>query len=269
MPHRLRLSALEELWAIPLGRDPLTESLREQACAQSPRQALEAAVLPALQRPPCVISFSGGIDSSVVLALATHVARRDGLPLPVPITNRFPLIEEADEAEWQELVVTHLGIEDWPRLEWHDELDVVGPVASGLLRRHGILAPANSHFHYPLLEQARGGSLLSGFGGDELFACRSRPTAARVLLHHRRPHLRELPSIAFALAPRALRARVIAGRRPFHRFTWIRPTQRRQLARLRRVGEPSADACRPRNTRAMVAQSRCAVRPGEHARDGR
>ena len=187
-------------------------------------------MLPALRRPPCAVSFSGGVDSSVVLALATHVARREGLPLPIPVTNRFPLVEEADETEWQERVVSHLGIDDWTRLEWDDELDIVGPVATGILRRHGILAPANSHFHYPLLKEAAGGSLLSGFGGDELFESVSRAVAARVLVQHRRPRLRDLRSVAFALAPRALRARVIARRRPFHRYNWIRPTQRRRIA---------------------------------------
>ena len=43
------------------------------------RGALEAAVLPALQRPPCLVSFSGGRDSSAVLAVAADVARRHGL----------------------------------------------------------------------------------------------------------------------------------------------------------------------------------------------
>jgi len=230
IPERLRLTALEELWAIPIGRDPLTEPLPEEPSVRSPREALEAAVLPALLRPPCAVSFSGGVDSSVVLALATHVARREGLPLPIPITNRFPLLEEADEAEWQERVVSHLGIEDWTRLEWDDELDIVGPVATGILRRHGILVPFNSHFQYPLLEKAAGGSLLSGFGGDELFESVSRAAAARVLVQRRRPRPRELRSVAFAFAPRALRARVIARRRPFHGYNWIRPAERRRLA---------------------------------------
>ena len=230
MPERLRLTALEELWAAPIGRDPLTEALLDQSSVASLRQALEAAVLPALRRPPCVVSFSGGVDSSVVLALATHVARREGLPLPIPITNRFPLLEEADEAEWQERVVSHLGIEDWTRLEWADELDMLGPIATGILRRHGVLIPFNSHFHYPLLERAAGGSLLSGIGGDELFESVSRAAAARVLFQRRRPRPQDLRSVAFALAPRELRARVNARRRPFHDYSWILPPHRRRLA---------------------------------------
>ena len=230
MPERLRLTPLEELWAIPVGSDPLTEPLSEQAFLGTPRAALEAAVSSALRRPPCVVSFSGGVDSSVVLAVATHVARREGLPLPIPITNRFPALEEADEAEWQERVVAHLGIEDWPRLEWDDELDILGPLATRILRRHGVLAPFNGHFHYPLYERAQGGSLLAGIGGDELFEAVSRATAARVLVHRDRPRPRELRSVAFALMPRRFRVAVLARRRPFDRYQWIREPARRALA---------------------------------------
>jgi Asparagine synthase len=233
LPEHLRLTAQEELWAIPIGSDPLTEPLPEESRAPSPRAALEAAVLSCLRRPPCTVSFSGGVDSSVVLALAAHVARREGLPLPIPITNRFPTLEEADEADWQERVVAHLGLDDWKRLEWDDELDMLGPVATAILRRHGILMPFNGHFHYPLLELAAGGSLLSGIGGDELFGHVSRAAAARILIQRRRPRLRELRSVIFALAPRPIRTRVKARMRRalFDRYQWISIPFRRRLAR--------------------------------------
>jgi hypothetical protein len=243
MPERLRLTALEELWAMPIGRDTKTDALAEQAFLGTPREALEAAILPALRRPPCTISFSGGVDSSIVLAVAAHVARREGLPLPIPLTNRFPAVQEADEAEWQEHVVSHLGIEDWTRLEWDDELDIVGPVATGVLRRHGILAPFNVHFHYPLLERAAGGSLLSGFGGDELFDSVSRAGAARILVQHQRPRAQDLGSVALALAPRALRTRVLTRRLPIHHFSWILPSYRRRIAHAYGAWE-SRDALR-------------------------
>ena len=70
-----------------------------------PSAALERAVLPALLRPPCVVSFSGGRDSSLVLAAAVAVARSEGLAAPIPITVRFPASAESDEQEWQERVV--------------------------------------------------------------------------------------------------------------------------------------------------------------------
>src|SRR5215212_1324990 len=55
----------------------------------TPLEALEEAVLPALTQPPCLVSFSGGRDSSSVLAAATRAARREGLPAPVPVTLRI------------------------------------------------------------------------------------------------------------------------------------------------------------------------------------
>ena len=228
---RYRLTPLELLWGMPVGPDEGTTALPDRPAHPSPRTALETVVLRALTRPPCLVSFSGGRDSSLVLALATDVARRHGLPLPVPATNRFPGRPETDESGWQELVVAHLGIEDWLRMEWADELDVVGPYAQLLLRRHGILAPFNSHFHLPLIQAACGGSMLTGIGGDELFSPVSRDVAATVLLRPRRPHRRELPALGLALAPHPLRVAVIAHRRRvFRTFGWMTPTARRRLA---------------------------------------
>ena len=142
-----------------------------------PLAALERACLPALRRGRCCVSFSGGRDSSIVLAAATRVARREGLALPTPVTNRFPHAGPTDESEWQELVVRHLGLDDWLRIDHTDALDIVGPVARQVLERHGLLWPFNAHFHVPLLEAAEGGALLTGIGGDELF--RERPLGAR------------------------------------------------------------------------------------------
>ena len=230
MHERFRLTPLEALWAIPVGTDAGTPAL-EAASASTPRGALEQAILPALQRAPCLVSFSGGVDSSVVLALAVDVARREGLPLPIPATHRFPAVPAADESSWQEQVVAHLGVEEWLRLEWTDELDVVGPVAARVLRRHGVLAPFNGHFQLPFVERAAGGALLTGVGGDELFAPVRRATAAHLLLRHRRPRPRDVPALAFGLAPRPLRERVVARRRPIASYAWIRPDARWRLAR--------------------------------------
>ena len=68
--------------------------------APDPLAALGRAVLPALRRPPCVVSFSGGLDSSV-LAVAVRMARWEGLPDPVPVTWRFTGAPRADESSWQ------------------------------------------------------------------------------------------------------------------------------------------------------------------------
>jgi hypothetical protein len=97
-PGAPALSPLEVASGLVL--DPRRSRARLPSVRQgtTPRAALEAAVLPALRRSPCLVSFSGGRDSSAVLAVAASVARREGLPLPIPATNRFPGARLTDEA---------------------------------------------------------------------------------------------------------------------------------------------------------------------------
>ncbi len=194
----------------------------------TPFAALERTILPALERAPCLVSFSGGRDSSAVLAIATHLARREGLPLPIPATNRFPAAETTDEAEWQQLAVDRLGLDDWHRLEFADELDAVGPVATRGLERHGLLWPFNAFFHTPLLEAARGGTLLTGIGGDEQLGESRFSRANDVLAGRARPRARDLLRVGFALAPGSVRAAVLRHRPPA-RFPWLHPKGQREL----------------------------------------
>jgi asparagine synthase (glutamine-hydrolysing) len=174
--------------------------------AVTPLAAFEAAVIDGLRAGPCLVSFSGGRDSSAVLAVATRIARREGLPDPIPATIRPREAPAADETRWQELVVGHLGLDDWLRIGIDDELDVVGPVSRGVMRRHGLLWPFNAHFHVPMLEAARGGTLLTGVGGDELFRGAARPDALAAFAGPGRPGPRALRRLALAVAPRRARA---------------------------------------------------------------
>ncbi|MGH2716765.1 MAG: asparagine synthase-related protein [Thermoleophilaceae bacterium] len=229
-PHRsYELAPVEVASGIVFGTvadpTPLPEPVREHPVA-----ALERACLPFLERPPCVVSFSGGVDSSLVLAAATRIARREGLPPPIPATNRFPDAPLSHESDWQELVVGFLGLQDWVRLEFTDELDAVGPVATRALARHGLLWPFNSHFHVPLLEAAAGGSLLTGIGGDELFGTPRWARAVDVLAARVRPQWRDLQRVALLAAPRALRRAVLSHRLPAE-FPWLRAKARRELRR--------------------------------------
>jgi asparagine synthase (glutamine-hydrolysing) len=166
-----------------------------------------------------------------VLAAATRVARREGLPLPIPATNRFASAPDSDESDWQELVVRRLGLDEWVRFELTDELDAVGPVAARGLRRHGLLWPFNAHFHTPLLEAAEGGSLLSGIGGDELFGVTRWDRAARVLTAQVRPRGRDLPRVALLAAPRPVRRAVLRRRVPAE-LPWLTPEGRTEFASL-------------------------------------
>ena len=178
----LSLTELEIASGTVLGHQPalgagfpdsaaLTTAPTDPVGSDSPLTALENAMLPALQRTPCLVSFSGGMDSSFVLAVATRAARKHGLADPIPITWRCADAPGSQETPWQEAVLRDLRLEEHRVLEAFDTLDFVGPVAAQQLSRYGLLYPANLHVHLPLLEQAVGGSLLTGVGGDQVLNC--------------------------------------------------------------------------------------------------
>jgi Asparagine synthase len=195
--------------------------------ADSPLRAMEEAILPALRRPPCVVSFSGGRDSSVVLAVAARAARREGTALPVPVTQRFRDAPRAAESEWQELVIRHLALPDWERVDAGSELGFVGPVAARTLQRHGLLWPPNCHLHAPMLERASGGSLLTGLDGDTVLGGWPWVRLASVVSGRAAPEPRDLLRLARAATPGPAR-RWVDQRR--HVKTpaagWLRPGER-------------------------------------------
>jgi asparagine synthase (glutamine-hydrolysing) len=187
------------------------------ASGATPAAALEAAVLAAVERGRCFVSFSGGRDSSAVLAAATQAARRHQLPEPIPLTIRAANEPNSLESDWQEMVVSHLELHDWIRIEVEDELDAVGPYASRALERHGLLWPFNAHFHLPMLDEAVGGTLLTGIGGDELWAS----SQARSLGWRRR---------LLGFAPYGVR-RAVLRRRVGIDYPWLWPKTRRAVRR--------------------------------------
>jgi asparagine synthase (glutamine-hydrolysing) len=195
------------------------------------RTVLETVIREALVHPPCGVAFSGGRDSSTLLALAAHVARRDGLPEPIPITKVFPRVAEANEGDWQELVVRHVGLKDWQRVIIHDELDLVGPVAGAQLLEHGVLWPPTVHGDTPMVEQLQGGTLIDGEGGDEVFGVNAHRIAPVTRFVHSPRPLRSQRVIAAAraLAPAKMRARYARRHYENLRITWLRPPARDAL----------------------------------------
>jgi hypothetical protein len=180
--------------------------------------------MPALRRPPCMVSFSGGRDSSCVLAAAARAAAREGLQPPVPVTLRVPNPLSAQESAWQADIVRHLGLGDWEVIEVEDDVDRLGPFSVGVMRRHGVLFPPNVFLQVPLVEAARGGRLLTGFGGDEILATWRWSYHADLLAGRRRPTLRDPIRLARAAAPAAWRRRW--ERRRWHwgeNLPWLRP----------------------------------------------
>ena len=125
--------------------------------------------------------------------------------------------------------MAHLGLDDWVRVSIDDELDCIGPVAQGILRRHGVLWPANTHFHVPQLEHAAGGVVLTGIGGDEMFSS-SRWTGLRRLSAGRQRPAAEPPSPAGRprWPPSPIRRRAYARRRQLE-IEWLRPDAERTV----------------------------------------
>ncbi|MER5454863.1 asparagine synthase-related protein [Micromonospora sp. NPDC002389] len=227
--------------------------------AKNPLAALEQAVLPALRRPPCVVSFSGGLDSSLVLAVAVRVARRHGLPEPVPVTWRFTGAPGADESSWQERIIAALDLSaTWQILRADDDLDLIGPIAGRLLHHYGLQHPVNLHLHLPVVELATGGSVLTGLGGDQMLSGWRRPATrpTRARLARIRALVRELPR-------RHRPAQLL--------FPWLhgdvarqahRALRAEQRAEPRRLGPRTAWHARRRDL--VITQSAFAAVAGDH-----
>jgi asparagine synthase (glutamine-hydrolysing) len=218
------------------GSNPATAPPRSTA---TPREALDDVIRPALVDGPCFVTFSGGRDSSAVLASATALARREGHALPIPVTRVYPDLPDTDESDWQRAVIDHLGLTEWVRLELRNgESDLIGPAARDALESRGVLWPPALQSAGVVFEQLRGGSLLTGEGGDAVLGSR-RIMPFSVLRHRHRPDRAMVRYGTFAVLPRRARQRI--ARRMLRTTTqrrWLRPTAFEQHVRLLAI-----DAC--------------------------
>jgi asparagine synthase (glutamine-hydrolysing) len=139
----------------------------------------------------------------------------------------------AEESEWQERVIRHLGLREWEVREVGDEMDRLGPLSVAVLRRHGVVYPPNTFLQLPLLEAARGDPLLNGFGGDELFASWWWRDQADLFARRRRPRPRDPLSLALATFPAGVR-RWCEGRRSRwgEDLPWLRPEAADMVSQL-------------------------------------
>ena len=199
---------------------------------RSVREVLEEVIGEELRRGPCFVSFSGGRDSSAVLATATLVARREGLDPPIPVSLRFPGVPSTEESAWQERVIAHLRLENWIRLDIGAELDLLGDISRRVLSTHGLLWPPNAYIHDPMFRVARGARLLTGLDGDGLFG--GWPWAQPRSRASRRSPLRWMKDavLAGAAASPTVCRQLVFRRRPLPPVTWLRPDAQRRFARL-------------------------------------
>jgi hypothetical protein len=209
-PSAETLAAESVLTPVDVARGWLTGSSRVTSRTtyrqDTPLDALEKIVLSALQRPPCIVEFSGGRDSSLVLAVAARVAAREGLPSPVAFTQHYPGLAEANEDEWQELVISHLGISEWVRHPGAADADLLGPMACSSLEKWGLVWPPAAHTRATELELAKGGTLLTGEGGDEVLSPRRLSLVRQLTGRHITVNKVALKQLGLAFAPRRVRA---------------------------------------------------------------
>jgi asparagine synthetase B (glutamine-hydrolysing) len=191
-----------------------------------------------LDNGPPAVAFSGGRDSSLLLAVATQVCRRAGIDPPLPITLCMPSpVPEADEREWQERVLEHLQITTWHRIPINGELDLVGPYARRHLLRDGLLFPANAHAVVPMLEATEGRCLIVGLGGDELLSPQQWRPIHDVIGRRRKPRPRDLVRLAAGAVPTSMRGLLRPScAKDLEAMEWLRPEARRGLDRLSRQG---------------------------------
>lgn len=235
MPPPLRLPSLEPLevhsgMVFGSRRTPSEDEPGPESKSLDFRETLEEILIPALSRTPCLVAFSGGRDSSAMLAMAARTARRHGLDEPVPITITYPQNRRTWESQWQQEMVQHLGLWDWQTISVGTEFDILGTLAREALERHGLYWPSNAHAMIPLLEAARGGSLITGNGGDELFLSLVQTRRFRVAEAFRAlpPHK---AMIALTVPRLPTPWRVGLQFRGTLRLPWLRPAARDEVRR--------------------------------------
>lgn len=208
---------------LPVGPLPVTDL--------DPLAALEAEAvrLLTLAKGRCVVGFSGGRDSSALLAVLLRVARRDGFDDPVAVTARWPGAADTDETAWQEHVAGELGVRAWEIVAPGTDVELLGELATGLLRRHGLLWPPPLAGLVPMAEVAAGGVLVTGEGGDNVLGgWKMGPVWEQV---RRGRNLRRLwRSVVDVGLPGALRRRRALSRADCHQDWLTEPARRAYLA---------------------------------------
>lgn len=194
-----------------------------------PVDVLRALACSMLSTPPCVVAFSGGRDSSALLALLIDVARREQLPEPIAVTARWDADEASDEMGWQEDVARTIGVQHWEIIRPGTDLDLLGTEATSALDQLGLIWPPPAYAFLPMLRMASGGVFITGEGGDEAFGLWPYGRLWSMVRTHRLPRESHMRALVLGSLPRPLRRR-----RWRHNFPpyqdWLRPDAYRKVA---------------------------------------
>lgn len=220
------------------------EAVRERT-HESAAEALRSVLRDQVLSGPCVVPFSGGRDSSLILAVACSVAREADAELPTALTFRYPAHPDADEDAWQEMVVDHLarlGLRpSWRIRTIADELDVVGPLMGPLLEESGhSLWPPSVASTVAVAQEAAGATVLSGEYGDGVLGLR-RATFLQHAVKRRGRNLSaaDWQAIALAAVPRSAYALGVRARGWAPSWLTLEGRRRwRQVAAIDARGEP-------------------------------
>ncbi|WP_402467054.1 asparagine synthase-related protein [Isoptericola aurantiacus] len=229
-PGFVRLSTIEDTLGVVAGRDdagPLPWAEPE------PRAVLERVVAEHLAAGPAVVLFSGGRDSSALLAVAVSVARAQGMDEPIAVSVRHPEVPESDETDWQRLVVDHLDVHH-EVIELHGEQSLLSETAQRAIRRRGVVWPTALQLREPVYKALDAAVLLTGEGGDHAFLPHRVTSLRNVLLNRGRPSRRLLRSAAWSVLPYAVQAR--RPGLPREDQSWLRAPYGRRRLQLMNTG---------------------------------
>ena len=191
----------------PVGLLPLDSPDRPSALGP-PASALVDVIQRRLTDRACIVEFSGGCDSSLVLSAAASACERAGHAPPIAVTDRYDA-PDADESAYQEAMVAHLGLRDWVVRRPDGAADLLGDANRRLLDEHGVVWPPTLGSRQPLLQELRGALVLSGEGGDEVLGMRRlSPLLVLAPAVRARQHRRDAVSFATQVLGSWARSRV-------------------------------------------------------------